>query len=131
MRSTVEKGKLKGLMLLCTQNDITMEIDYNDVIDDFAMMKARRKPLLYKYNDSDSKKNKEVLNIEQKECAAFHSRRDFTSGKTPTTFPEDTPMPYSRFEPTRLQTECHNHHTRWGAKLNSVWFSVLRYITIS
>ncbi|GFX46894.1 hypothetical protein TNCV_4040391 [Trichonephila clavipes] len=32
------------------------------------------------------------------------------------TFLEDTSMPYPGFEPepTRLQAQCHNHHTRWG-----------------
>ena len=56
----MENEKLNSLMLLCTQNDITMKIDYNDVINDFAMIKAQRKPLLYIYNDSDSTRNKGV-----------------------------------------------------------------------
>ncbi|GFV68042.1 dimer_Tnp_hAT domain-containing protein [Trichonephila clavipes] len=43
MKTTMENEKLNSLMLLCTQNDITMEIDYNNIINDFAMMKARRK----------------------------------------------------------------------------------------
>ena len=60
MRSTMENEKLNSLMLICTQNYITMEIEYNDVIKDFAMIKARRKPLLYNYNDSDSTKNKDI-----------------------------------------------------------------------
>ncbi|GFU33166.1 hypothetical protein TNCV_4156761 [Trichonephila clavipes] len=35
-----------------------------------------------------------------------------------TSFPEDTSMPYSGFEPepTRLQAQCHNHYTSWAAK---------------
>ncbi|GFS51034.1 hypothetical protein TNCV_3277601 [Trichonephila clavipes] len=41
MRSTTEEEKLNSLMLLCTQNDITMEIDYNDVINDFAMIQVQ------------------------------------------------------------------------------------------
>ncbi|GFX81299.1 hypothetical protein TNCV_2512881 [Trichonephila clavipes] len=45
-------------MLLWSQNNITVEIDYSDDINDFAMIKARRKPLLYQYNDRDSTKNK-------------------------------------------------------------------------
>ncbi|GFV50329.1 hypothetical protein TNCV_622371 [Trichonephila clavipes] len=55
-------------------------------------------------------------NIEQKRCAAFHSRRKSISGDSPTSFPENTSMPYSGFEPEliRLQTECHNHHTKQG-----------------
>ncbi|GFU03432.1 uncharacterized protein TNCV_11991 [Trichonephila clavipes] len=57
LRSTMEKEKLNNLMLLCTQIDKTMETDNNDVINDFAMIKARRKPLLYKYNDSNSTRN--------------------------------------------------------------------------
>ncbi|GFX89987.1 hypothetical protein TNCV_886851 [Trichonephila clavipes] len=58
--STMGKEKLDSWLLLCTQNEITIQIDYNDVINDFAMIKARRKPLLYKCNDSDSTKNKDV-----------------------------------------------------------------------
>ncbi|GFY14150.1 hypothetical protein TNCV_3613391 [Trichonephila clavipes] len=56
----------------------------------------------------------DVPRIEQKRCTAFHSRRESISGESPTSFPEDTAMPYSGFEPesTRLQAECHNHHTR-------------------
>ncbi|GFX42973.1 transposable element Tcb1 transposase [Trichonephila clavipes] len=34
-----------------------MEIDYSDVINDFAMIRARRKHLLYQCNGSDSTKN--------------------------------------------------------------------------
>ncbi|GFV10893.1 hypothetical protein TNCV_4706581 [Trichonephila clavipes] len=45
-------------MVLCNQNDIALEIDNNDVINDLAKIKARRKPLLYKY--SNSTKNKDV-----------------------------------------------------------------------
>lgn len=56
---TMENDKLNSFMLLCTQNDMTMDIDYNDVINDFAMIEGRRKPLLNKYNDSDSIKNKD------------------------------------------------------------------------
>ncbi|GFU80015.1 transposable element Tcb2 transposase [Trichonephila clavipes] len=59
-RSTMEKEMLISLMLLCTQNDITMDIDYYDVIKDFATIKTRRKPLLHKPNDSNSTKNKDV-----------------------------------------------------------------------
>ncbi|GFW82282.1 hypothetical protein TNCV_3817631 [Trichonephila clavipes] len=53
--------------------------------------------------------------LEQKECAAFHSRRESTSGESPTSFPEDTSMPYSEFEPEhiRLQAEGHIHHAGW------------------
>ncbi|GFX78213.1 hypothetical protein TNCV_5135601 [Trichonephila clavipes] len=58
MRSTMENEKLNSLMLLCTQNDITMEIDYNDVVNDFAMIKSRGRPLLYKYYGRDTIKNK-------------------------------------------------------------------------
>ncbi|GFX65489.1 hypothetical protein TNCV_4735371 [Trichonephila clavipes] len=50
--------------------------------------------------------------IEQKRCTAFHLRRESISGGSPTSFPGDTSMPYSRFEPepTQLQAECHNYH---------------------
>lgn len=60
MRSTMENKKLNSLMLLCTQNDITMGIDYDGVINDFAMIKARRKPLLNKYNGNEPNKNENL-----------------------------------------------------------------------
>ncbi|GFS98204.1 hypothetical protein TNCV_3924961 [Trichonephila clavipes] len=54
--------------------------------------------------------------IEQKGCAAFHSRRESITGESPTSFSEeDTVMPYSGFEPTRLQAEGHIYHTGWAA----------------
>ncbi|GFV48172.1 hypothetical protein TNCV_3554511 [Trichonephila clavipes] len=34
MRSTMENEKLNGSMLQYTQNDIAVEIDYNEVIND-------------------------------------------------------------------------------------------------
>ncbi|GFW97742.1 hypothetical protein TNCV_1425051 [Trichonephila clavipes] len=51
--------------------------------------------------------------IYQKVCAAFYSRRQSVSGKSLTSFPEDTSLPYSGFqpEPSGLQVEDHNHHT--------------------
>ncbi|GFU01691.1 hypothetical protein TNCV_1522261 [Trichonephila clavipes] len=57
----------------------------------------------------------EEKSTEQKGCAAFHSKRESISGGNPTSFPEDTSLPYSGFgpEPTRLQTEGHNHHIGW------------------
>ncbi|GFW60931.1 hypothetical protein TNCV_4871421 [Trichonephila clavipes] len=53
------------------------------------------------------------LRKEQKRCAAFLSRRESISGVSPNSFPEDTSMSFSGFEPepTRLRAECHNHHT--------------------
>ncbi|GFX04604.1 hypothetical protein TNCV_901321 [Trichonephila clavipes] len=57
MRYIMESEKLNSLMSLCSQNDIAIEIDYNDVINDFAMIKARRKSLLYTYNDSTKNKD--------------------------------------------------------------------------
>ncbi|GFT28876.1 hypothetical protein TNCV_3585741 [Trichonephila clavipes] len=44
--------------------------------------------------------------------------RESITGESPTSFPEDTTMPYSGFEPepTRLQAEDHIHHTGWAAK---------------
>ncbi|GFW62775.1 hypothetical protein TNCV_2625381 [Trichonephila clavipes] len=53
------------------------------------------------------------------ECAAFHSRRESITGKSPTYFPgENTTMPYSRFEPepTRLQAKDRIHLTGWAAR---------------
>ncbi|GFW94284.1 DDE_3 domain-containing protein [Trichonephila clavipes] len=54
---------------------------------------------------------------EQKRYAAFHLRRESISAESPTSFPKDTSMPYSGFEPEpiRLLAECHNHHTSWGS----------------
>ncbi|GFS52870.1 uncharacterized protein TNCV_341591 [Trichonephila clavipes] len=59
--------------------------------------------------------------IEQKECTAFHSRRESISGERRTSS-EDTSIPYSGFkpEPTRLQVECHIHHTDWVAPLQLI-----------
>ncbi|GFV37760.1 uncharacterized protein TNCV_3040181 [Trichonephila clavipes] len=71
MRSAVGKERLNSLMLLCTQNDITMDIDCNDVVNDFARIKTRRKSLLYQYNDNDSTKNKDVEN-----CQVIYSQFD-------------------------------------------------------
>ncbi|GFV97489.1 hypothetical protein TNCV_2039971 [Trichonephila clavipes] len=45
MRCSMENEKRSSLMLLCIQNDITMEIDYKDVVNDFVMIKTRRKVL--------------------------------------------------------------------------------------
>ncbi|GFX44339.1 hypothetical protein TNCV_1097791 [Trichonephila clavipes] len=44
-------------------------------------------------NDDDD------LSIENKDCAAFHLRRESISGESPTSFPEDTSIPYPGFEP--------------------------------
>ncbi|GFU03243.1 hypothetical protein TNCV_2721281 [Trichonephila clavipes] len=55
-----ENEKLSSFILLCTQTDVTREIDYNAVTNCFEMIKAQRKPLSYQYNDSDSTKNKDV-----------------------------------------------------------------------
>ncbi|GFW95350.1 retrovirus-related Pol polyprotein from transposon TNT 1-94 [Trichonephila clavipes] len=53
---------------------------------------------------------------EQKRYAAFLSRRKSISGESPISFPEDTSMPYSGFEPDPipLRAEFHNSHTGWG-----------------
>ncbi|GFT78079.1 hypothetical protein TNCV_2820751 [Trichonephila clavipes] len=48
MRSTMGNERFTSSMLIWTQNDITNEIDYNDAFNNFAMAKARRKPLLHK-----------------------------------------------------------------------------------
>ncbi|GFW23376.1 hypothetical protein TNCV_3804751 [Trichonephila clavipes] len=60
MRYTMEDEKFNSLILLRTQNDITIEIDYNDIIDDYGMIKARKKPLLCKNDDTVTTKNKDV-----------------------------------------------------------------------
>ncbi|GFS83540.1 hypothetical protein TNCV_66811 [Trichonephila clavipes] len=58
----------------------------------------------------------ETEKVSTKGSAAFHSRREPISEESPTSFPEYTAMNYSGFEPepTCLQVECHNHHTRCG-----------------
>lgn len=45
-RSTLGEEKLNNLMLLCTASDITLKIDFNNLIDDFARSKQRKKALL-------------------------------------------------------------------------------------
>lgn len=45
-RATMEDGKLNSLMLLCTQSDITLSIDFQDIIDSFAKTKPRKRPIL-------------------------------------------------------------------------------------
>ncbi|GFV81476.1 hypothetical protein TNCV_52001 [Trichonephila clavipes] len=47
--------------------------------------------------------------MKQKGCAAFYPGRKSISGESPTSFPEDTSMPYSglELEPIRLQAECY------------------------
>ncbi|GFV68284.1 hypothetical protein TNCV_1875661 [Trichonephila clavipes] len=43
------------------------------------------------------------------------SRQESITGESPTSFPEeDTTMPYSGLEPTRLLAECHVYHTGWA-----------------
>ncbi|PRD23444.1 UNVERIFIED_CONTAM: hypothetical protein NCL1_46348 [Trichonephila clavipes] len=42
MRSTMESEKLNSLMFLFTQNDIAVEIYYNEVINDFLFKKIIR-----------------------------------------------------------------------------------------
>ncbi|GFV30060.1 hypothetical protein TNCV_1195071 [Trichonephila clavipes] len=66
--------------------------------------KRRRIHLLFITYDDPS--------IEQKRCAAFHSRRESISGESLAPFPEDTFIPYSGFEPesTRLQAEVRIHN---------------------
>ncbi|GFV89450.1 hypothetical protein TNCV_4152661 [Trichonephila clavipes] len=46
-RTTMEKEMFNSLMLLRTQNDFTIDIDYNDVFYDFDMLKAQKKHLLF------------------------------------------------------------------------------------
>ncbi|GFU10188.1 hypothetical protein TNCV_3449701 [Trichonephila clavipes] len=55
---------------------------------------------------------------EQKRYATFLSRRKSIAGEGPISFPVDTSMPYSGFqpEPTRWQAECQNHHTGCGVE---------------
>ncbi|GFX47036.1 hypothetical protein TNCV_316591 [Trichonephila clavipes] len=53
-----------------------------------------------------------------KEYAAFISRRESIKSESPTSFPEDTTMPYLGFEPTRLLAESHIHRTDWAATID-------------
>ncbi|GFV34959.1 histone-lysine N-methyltransferase SETMAR [Trichonephila clavipes] len=63
MRFIWEKKSLTECDAVCTQNGIAFEIDYMNVINDIAMTKAGRKLVLFKYNDSESTKNKDVENF--------------------------------------------------------------------
>ncbi|GFS91680.1 uncharacterized protein TNCV_1492481 [Trichonephila clavipes] len=56
--STMEN--IKSLTVGGCQNDVAIEMKYNDAINDFARIEDPRKPLLYQYNDSDSTKNKDI-----------------------------------------------------------------------
>ena len=40
LRSTICEEKLCALSLLCIESDLTKDIDFQDVIDDFAKMKS-------------------------------------------------------------------------------------------
>ena len=43
LRSTLCEDKLCNLSLLCIESDLTKDIDFQDVIDDFAKMKSRKR----------------------------------------------------------------------------------------
>lgn len=45
-RSSMNNAKLNSLLLLSTQSDITLKLDYKEVIDDFARAKTRKKAVL-------------------------------------------------------------------------------------
>ena len=46
LRSSMSQDRVKSLAVLHINSDITKQLDYEDVIDDFATKKARRKPLV-------------------------------------------------------------------------------------
>lgn len=46
MRSSMVDEKLNGLLLLRTQYDINLKLDYENTIDDFATRKTRKKTIL-------------------------------------------------------------------------------------
>ncbi|GFT39022.1 hypothetical protein TNCV_3691071 [Trichonephila clavipes] len=51
----------------------------------------------------------------KKGCATFPFETGIHFRRKTDFFPEeDTTMPYSGFEPTRLQAEGHSHHTGWA-----------------
>lgn len=45
-RSTLDQTKLNNLMVLFTERDITLQIDFDDVINDFAIKKSRKKAVI-------------------------------------------------------------------------------------
>ena len=46
VRSTIGEDRLSGLALITIERQFASEVDYNEVIDNFARMKPRRKKLL-------------------------------------------------------------------------------------
>jgi len=46
LRSSMLQDRVKSLAVLHMNSDITKQLDYEDVIDDFATKKACRKPLV-------------------------------------------------------------------------------------
>jgi hypothetical protein len=46
LRSSMSQDRVKSLAVLHMNSDITKQLDYEDVIDDLATKKARRKPLV-------------------------------------------------------------------------------------
>lgn len=46
LRSTMLQKRLNSLSLMSIENDILKEIDFEEVIDDFAHKKSRKKPLV-------------------------------------------------------------------------------------
>jgi len=46
LRSSMSQDRVKSLAVLQMNSDITKQLDYEYVIDDFATKKARRKPLV-------------------------------------------------------------------------------------
>ncbi|KAK4885038.1 hypothetical protein RN001_001309 [Aquatica leii] len=45
LRNSMCQERLKCLSLMSIENDVLQEIDFNDVIEDFALQKSRRKPV--------------------------------------------------------------------------------------
>lgn len=45
LRNAMKQERLTSLSLLSIENDILKDLDFNDVIDDFASKKCRRKLL--------------------------------------------------------------------------------------
>lgn len=45
-RSTLSDSKLNSLMLMCCEKDLTLSIDFSDIINKFAKLKARKKSLI-------------------------------------------------------------------------------------
>lgn len=45
-RSTLDQTKLNNLMIMCTESDVTLKMNFDDVINEFAEKKCRKRPIM-------------------------------------------------------------------------------------